>query len=66
MFASDNDVEIKQMDCDKYPTPEGFNVDGFPTLYFKPANEDFRAYTGGRNSTEMSKVIRAAQTISVK
>lgn len=59
MFADDDDVVIAKMDADEHQAPDGFDVQGYPTLFFVPKGAQPVAYDGERSASEMAEYIRA-------
>lgn len=58
-FAADDDVVIAKMDADAHKAPKGWEVQGFPTLFFQPKGGKAEPYEGARNAREMAEFIRA-------
>ena len=58
-FADDAGVTIAAMDATAHEVPAGFNVEGYPTLFFLAADKKGTpvAYEGGRDEASMSKFI---------
>lgn len=58
-FAADDDVVIAKMDADAHKAPKGWEVQGYPTLFFQPKGGKAEPYEGARNAREMAEFIRA-------
>lgn len=62
------DVEIVQMDAANNDIPEGFTVDGYPTLYWLKKEEKDKpvVYDGARNLQDFIKYIAKHSTEELK
>jgi len=62
----DEDVDIIKMDATANDVPSAFNVRGFPTLFWRPANGEPVSYNGGRELDDFVKYIAKAATNELK
>ena len=61
---------VTALDADSHPVPDGFDVQGFPTIMFLPAAVDGERplaipYEGARSAAAMSAFIQA-NAVSLK
>mmetsp|Transcript_4443 Transcript_4443/g.11498 ORF Transcript_4443/g.11498 Transcript_4443/m.11498 type:complete len:433 (+) Transcript_4443:39-1337(+) len=57
-FAGDDSVVIAKMDADEHQAPEGFDVQGFPTIFYVPKGGKPVSYDGERSADAMAEFIR--------
>uniref|UniRef100_A0A1D1ZAU0 Protein disulfide-isomerase n=1 Tax=Anthurium amnicola TaxID=1678845 RepID=A0A1D1ZAU0_9ARAE len=57
-LQSDADVIIAKMDATANDVPSGFEVQGYPTLYFKSASGKVVEYDGGRTKEDFIEFIQ--------
>jgi protein disulfide isomerase family A protein 3 len=57
-FADDDDVVIAKMDADAHKVPKPFDVQGFPTIFFKPKGGAPVTYDGARSAEAMAAFVR--------
>lgn len=62
----DEDVDIIKMDATANDVPSTFNVRGFPTIFWRPANEAPQSYGGGRELDDFVKYIAKHSTNELK
>jgi len=62
----DEDVDIVKVDATANDVPAGFNVRGFPTLYWKPASGTPVQYEGGRELNDFVSYIAKHSTEELK
>jgi len=58
-FKDDKGVVLAAMDATAHTVPKGFNVEGYPTLFFVPANDKANPvpYEGGRDANSMIQYL---------
>merc|ERR1712032_563523 len=62
-FLEDDDIIISSFDADSNDVPEGFEVKGFPTLYFLPAGSKTPVkYSGARETEDFVKYVNENRT----
>jgi len=66
-LSSVTSVTIGAMDATANDPPSNFNVEGYPTLYFVPANakDSPISYDGSRDKASMKKFIKSHASISI-
>jgi len=57
-FASDDSVIIADYNVDANDLPGGFEVRGFPTMYWVPAGGKPKKYEGGRETADLIKYVK--------
>jgi len=57
-FVDDDSVVIAHFDADSNDLPGGFEVKGFPTIYWMPAGKPPVKYQGGREVADLAKYVR--------
>lgn len=57
-FADDDSVVIGKLDADEHTAPDGFDVQGFPTIYWVPKGGKPTPYDGDRSADAMAEFIR--------
>jgi len=62
----DEDVDIIKMDATANDVPSTFNVRGFPTIFWRPANGAPESYNGGREVDDFVKFIAKSATNELK
>jgi len=62
----DEDVDIVKMDATANDVPPNFNVQGFPTIFWKPKGGVPRNYNGGRELDDFVKYIAQHSTNELK
>mmetsp|Transcript_15034 Transcript_15034/g.20614 ORF Transcript_15034/g.20614 Transcript_15034/m.20614 type:complete len:415 (+) Transcript_15034:310-1554(+) len=64
-FKDDSGVTIAAMDATANTVPKGFDVSGYPTLYFVPADtKKPKLYDGGRDMSSFIAYIKSHRTTS--
>jgi len=58
------DVVIAKMDATANDPPAGFEVKGFPTIYYKPAQGKPEQYNGGRELKDFLSFLKGKVTLS--
>jgi protein disulfide isomerase family A protein 3 len=58
-LESEPNVVIAKMDATANDVPAGYEVQGFPTIYFKPAGGQAKKYNGGREVNDFVKYLAA-------
>lgn len=61
-FLEDEDIVISSFDADSNDVPEGFEVKGFPTLFFLPKGGKPEKYTGAREVEDFVKFVNENRT----
>jgi len=61
-FLEDDDIVISSFDADSNDVPEGFEVKGFPTLFFMKAGGKPEKYTGAREVEDFVKFVNENRT----
>jgi len=56
-FEGDDDVVIAKFDADANTVPEGYDVQGYPTILWVPKGGKAETYDGARNAEEMTAFI---------
>ncbi|XP_076467812.1 protein disulfide-isomerase A4-like [Babylonia areolata] len=66
-FKSAKDLVITKMDATANDVPDEYTVEGFPTIYFAPANNKGNPikYEGGRELKDFVKFIKQKATVSL-
>jgi len=62
----DDDVVIGKMDATANDVPPSFEVQGFPTIYFKSADGQIEKYNGGRELKDFTKFLGGKVKLSKK
>lgn len=62
----DEDVVIAKMDATANDTPVGYEVQGFPTIFFKSASGSIEKYNGGRELADFLKFLGDKVSLSTK
>jgi protein disulfide isomerase family A protein 3 len=57
-FKDDDSVVISDFDADSNDLPAGFEVKGFPTLYWMPAGKAPVKYQGGRETADLIQYVK--------
>jgi protein disulfide-isomerase A4 len=67
-LKSETNLVIAKMDATVNDAPEGYGVEGFPTIYFAPAGKKDTPlkYNGGRDVASMEKFIKENAVASFK
>jgi len=67
-FKNDDGVIVAAMDATSHKVPHGFKVDGYPTIYFVPANNKQHPvlYSGSRQAGDMVEYITQHRTTPVE
>ena len=58
-FKDDDSMIIADYDVDSNDLPAGFEVKGFPTMFWLPANGAPKKYEGGRETADLIKHVKA-------
>eukprot|EP01032_Pedospumella_encystans_P014629 gene14629-16785_t len=66
-FKNDDGVIVAAMDATSHKVPSGFKVEGYPTIYFVPANNKQNPvlYSGSRQAGDMVEYITQHRTTPV-
>jgi protein disulfide isomerase family A protein 3 len=62
-FADDDSMIIADFDVDSNDLPAGFEVKGFPTMFWIPANGKPKKYEGGRETADLIKHVKATHKV---
>lgn len=62
-FEGDESVVIAKMDADEHTPPAGWEVQGYPTIFFQPKGGKPTPYEGARNAKEMAEYVRAHKVV---
>jgi len=62
VFKEDAGVELAAMDATAFKVPKGFDVPGYPSLYFVPAGSPPLRYDGGRFAEQIVEYVRKHRT----
>lgn len=65
-FESVDSVTVAAMDATANSIPDGFDVQGYPTIYFSPANGEPMSYEGARDEASMVEFITTNAAIAIK
>ena len=65
-LKNEKNLVIAKLDATANDVPENYGAQGFPTIYFAPANEKEEPlkYEGGRTLDEMKKYLEEHATVS--
>ena len=63
---ANEDVDIVKVDATANDVPSSFNVRGFPTIYWKPAEGSPVSYEGGRDVQDFVKYIAKHASTELK
>jgi protein disulfide isomerase family A protein 3 len=61
-FKDDDSVVISHFDADANDVPEGFEVKGFPTMFWIPAGGKPVKYSGPRETADFVKFVNENKT----
>lgn len=61
-FADDDSVVIAHFNADANDVPSGFEVQGFPTMFWVPAGGQPQKYQEGRETKDMVKFVKKNKT----
>jgi len=62
-FKGNDDVIIADFDADANDVPKGYEVSGFPTIFWQPAGGQPVKYSSGRDVDSMTKYVEENATI---
>ena len=64
-FKSVKNLVIAKMDATANDTPDGYAIEGFPTIYFAPTNQksDPIKFEGGRELDDFVKFLKEKATV---
>lgn len=65
-LKDETDVVIAKMDATANDVPQPYEVQGFPTIYFKPKGSSPKKYQGGREVTDFVKYLAKETTDEMK
>jgi hypothetical protein len=58
-FVNSPSVSVAAMDATAHDVPDGYDVSGYPTIFFKKAGGKPEPYEGGRDLVSMADFIKA-------
>jgi hypothetical protein len=64
-FAGVPSVAVAAMDATANDVPEGYEVSGYPTIFFKKAGAKAEPYDGGRDLDTMVTFIKANAAVKI-
>ena len=66
-FKKEKNLVIAKIDATANDSPSSFKVEGFPTIYFAPANNKGSPikHEGGREQDDLEKFIKEHATVSL-